>query len=184
MSSCSRNSRKLTQLVQLACAAILAGSTAYAAEQLHSFELTAFSNTTAGTSLVHGHYETALAQLAVDARTLERESVSTNRCVAYTAMRELQAAREACDEAVSDAQHDLAGLPAPMTWARSDYRDYLAVAYSNRAVLNWLLNDGAAAQADLEKAASLSPRAEFVVRNKTALQKHNAVAQVTVVPKS
>jgi hypothetical protein len=179
-----RSSKQCLHSAVACAAALLAGSTAYGAAPLHSFELTAFSNTTAGTSLVHGHFETALAQLAVDAHTLERESVSTNRCVAYTAMRELQAAHEACDDAVHDAQRELTALPVPMTWARSDYRDYLAVAYSNRAVLNWLLNDNAAARADLEKAAALSPKAEFVVRNITALQSHNAVAQVTVAPKS
>jgi tetratricopeptide (TPR) repeat protein len=185
MSSYSRNSRKPTRAAQLACAAaLLAGSTAYAADQPHSFALTAFSNTTAGTSLVHGHYETALAQLAIDAHTLERTSVSTNRCVAYTAMNELKAAREACDAAVLDAQRELATLPVGMIWARPDYRDYLAVAYSNRAVLNWLSKDSAAARADLDKAAAVSPKSEFVVRNLTALQSRNAVAQVSVAPKS
>jgi Flp pilus assembly protein TadD len=185
MSSYSRNSRKTTRALQLAFAtALLAGSTAFAADQSHSFELTAFSNTVAGTSLVRGDYETALAQLQIDARTLARDSVSTNRCVAYTAMHELSAARQSCDEAIRDAQHQLTSLPMSEAWARSSYRDYLALAYSNRAVLNWLSNDAAAAQADLKKAAAVAPKAEFVARNLTALESHNAVAQVKVVPKS
>jgi hypothetical protein len=185
MSSPSRNSRKPTRAAQLAlAAALLAGSTAFAAEQPHSFELTAFSNTVAGTSLVRGDYEAALAQLAVDAHTLSRDSVSTNRCVAYTAMHELQAAHAACDDAIRAAQRELADLPVFETWARSDYRGYLALAYSNRAVLNWLSNDAAAAQADLKKAAAVAPKADFVARNLSALESHTEVAQVKVVPKS
>ncbi len=185
MCSYSRNSRKPTQAVQLAfAAALLAGSAAHAADSRYKFELTAFSNTTAGSSLVQGHYETALAQLGAAARTSERDTLNTNRCVAYTAMHELEAARKACNDAVLEAQTNLTHLPVSMSWSRSDYRDYLAVAYSNRAVLNWLLNDGAAAKEDLKKAASVSPRAEFVARNLTALQSHAAVAQVTVLPKS
>jgi hypothetical protein len=185
MSSSSRNSRKPAQAVQLAfAAALLAGSTAFAADPAHTFELTAFSGTAAGDSLVRGHYETALAQLRVDARSSQRDSVSTNRCVAYIATHDLKAAHAACDDAVLAAQRELTSLPVSMSWARVDYRDYLAVAYSNRAVLSWMSNDSAAAQVDLKKAAAVAPKAEFVVRNITALESHNAVAQVKVVSKS
>ena len=41
-----------------------------------------------------------------------------------------------------------------------------------------------AAQEDLKKAAAVAPKAEFVARNLTALQNHNTVAQVSVIPKS
>ena len=64
------------------------------------------------------------------------------------------------------------------------YRDYLALAYSNRAVLHWMSNDTAAAQSDLKKAAAAAPKATFVARNLTALQSHTTVAQVAVAPKS
>ncbi len=186
MSSHSRNSRKTTRAVQLTvAAALLAGSTAFAADvQPRNFELTAFGNTVAGSSLVHGDYNIAIEQLAIDARSLEKDSVATNSCVAYTVTHRLDAARKACDQAVSDAQLQLATLSATLTWARPEYREYLAVAYSNRAVLNWLTNNSAAAQADLKKAELVSPKAEFVARNLTALQSHNAVAQLTVAPKS
>lgn len=70
-----------------------------------------------------------------------------------------------------------------MSFDRTDYRDYLALAYSNRAVFNWMSNDTAAAQSDLKKAAAAAPKAEFVARNVTALQSHSTVAQVSVAPK-
>jgi hypothetical protein len=184
MSSHSRNSRKATQAVQFAfAAALLAGSTAYAADDARTFELTAFSNTVAGDSLVKGDYSLAVQQLHLDAHSRNSDSVDTNRCVALAVTHQLEAAREACDAAVHDARRQLTTLPSNELWARSSYRDYLAIAYSNRAVVNWLSNDSAGAQADLKKAAAVAPKAAFVSRNLTALQSHAAVAQVTVAPK-
>ena len=185
MSSHSRNSRKATRAVQLAlAAALIAGPAAYAAEPATGkFELTAFSNTAAGDSLVRGDYNLAVQQLAIDAHTFAHDTVNTNRCVALTLTHQFAAAHEACDAAVRDAQWQLANAPATELWSRTQYRDYLAVAYSNRAVVNYLSHDETAAQADLKKAAAVAPKAEFVARNLTALQSHNAVAQVSVAAK-
>jgi hypothetical protein len=182
MFSHSRNSRKATRAVQLAfAAALIAGPAAYAAEPATGkFELTAFSNTAAGDSLVRGNYNLAIQQLKIDAHTFARETINTNRCVALALTHQFAEAHEACDAAVRDAQRQLANAPSTELWSRSQYRDYLAVAYSNRAVINYLSHDDAAAQADLKKAAAVAPKAEFVARNLTALQSHNAVAQVTV----
>ena len=185
MSSYSRNSRKPTQALQLAlAAALLAGSAAHAADEPRTFELTAFSNGTAGAALLSGDYNGAIRDLSTHVRTLDMDTTSTNRCVAYVVTRQVEAARIACDDAVREAQQQIATLPVSMTWARSDYRDYLALAYSNRAVLKWMSNDTAAAQSDLKKAAAVAPKATFVARNLTALQSHNTVAQVSVAPKS
>lgn len=187
MFSYSRNSRKPTQALQLAVAAtLLAGSAAHAADEPRTFELTAFSNGTAGPALLSGDYNGAVRALSTHVRTLDTDAdtTSTNRCVAYVVTRQVEAARTACDAAVREAQQQIATLPVSLTWARGDYRDYLALAYSNRAVLKWMSNDTAAAQSDLKKAAAVAPRATFVARNLTALQSHSTVAQVSVAPKS
>jgi hypothetical protein len=185
MSSSSRNSRTPNRALQLALAgALLVGSTAFAADAPHNFELTAFSNGTGGAALLTGDYNTAQHELTTHGSTLDPETAATNRCVVYTVTRQIEAARAACDKAVREAQQDIASLPVSLSWARSDYRDYLALAYSNRAVLDWVVNDGAAAQSDLKKAAAVSPKAPFVARNISALQNHAAVAQVAGVPKS
>jgi hypothetical protein len=186
MSSYSRNSRKPTQALQLAlAAALLVGSAAHAADEPRTFELTAFSNGTAGEALVSGKYNIALSELT-HAHVLDSDSdtTSTNRCIAYVVTRQMEAARAACDAAVREAQRAITSMPVSMSWARSDYLDYLGVAYSNRAVLNWVANDTAAAQSDLKKAAKVAPKAAFVARNLTALQSHSTVAQVAVTPKS
>jgi Flp pilus assembly protein TadD len=63
--------------------------------------------------------------------------------------------------------------------------DFVAVAYANRAVMYWLLNDDAAARKDLAQAQELSPQADFVARNLVALKAHVEVAEAgTPLPKS
>jgi len=184
MSSYSRNSRKPTQALQLALAvALLAGSAAHAADEPRTFELTAFSNGTGGAALVSGDYNSAVRALSAHVNGLNADSVNTNRCVAYVVTRQVEAARIACNDAVRDAQDQISSLPIAMSFDRTDYRDYLALAYSNRAVFHWMSNDTAAAQSDLKKAAAVAPKAEFVARNVTALQSHSTVAQVSVAPK-
>jgi len=187
MSSHSRNSRKATQALHLAfAAALLAGSAAQAADQPHNFELAAFSNTLAGDSLVRGNYEAAFQQLAIDEHSLTASpaTIATNRCVTLIMTHKFEEAHTACNAAVSAARLEIVSMPVSVAWARQEFRDYLALAYSNRAVLDYLTNDTTAAQADLAKAKSVSPKAELVARNLTVLQSHNAVAQVAVVPKS
>lgn len=185
MSSQSRNSRKPIQALQIAVAAtVLAGYAAHAAEQPRTFELTAFSNGTAGSALVAGDYSNAVQQLNSHAHPLDSDSLNTNRCVAYVVTRQLEAAHAACNAAVRDAQQALTTLPMSLSYARSEYRGYLALAYSNRAVMNWLLNDSASAQSDLKKAEAVAPKAAFVARNLTALHSHSTVAQIKVAPKT
>jgi len=187
MSSHSRNSRNATQALQVAlAAALLAGSAAHAADQPRNFELAAFSNTLAGDSLVRGNYDAAFQQLTIDAHSFTASSaaLATNRCVTLIMTHKFEEAHNACDAAVSAAKLDIVSAPTSMTWARQEFRDYLALAYSNRAVLDYLKKDTTAAQADLQKAVAVSPKTELVARNLTVLQSHNAVAQVAVVPKS
>jgi hypothetical protein len=187
MSSYSRNSRKPSQALHLVfAAALLAGSAAHAADQQHAFVLTAFSNGAAGQSIMTGDYAAAVKQLDTKSQTLllDTSSLSTNRCVAYSVTKQLDAAHSACDAAVREAQQEIANLPVSLSWARRQYRDYLALAYSNRAVLNWLSNNSTAAQDDLNRAQAVAPKADFVAHNLSVLHNRNAVAQVSVVSKS
>jgi hypothetical protein len=176
MFSHSRNSRKGT-LVLKAVAVSLIGSAAHAADH---FTLTAYSNSLSGDSLVHGNYALAIDQLTLDAHSFANASVDTNRCVALVVTRKFDEAKIACDNAVSVAQKELAGLPISQSYSRQDYRQYLASAYSNRAVLAYMMNDKVAAQVDLQKAEAAAPKDATVANNVTALQSHDAVAQVSI----
>ena len=65
------------------------------------------------------------------------------------------------------------------TWLPASNSDSLAVAYANRAVVNWLSHDDAAAREDLAKAQELSPQAAFVAQNLAALKMHGEMAQAS-----
>jgi hypothetical protein len=184
MGSSSRNSREPLRVLGLAAAvSLLLGSAAQAGEQSHNFVLTAYSNGKGGPDLVSGNY--AAADKALHYRTSlsasDGSTSSNNRCVALAMTKQWDAARAACDEAVRDAEHDKASLPSYQYWARKLENDYVAVALSNRAVFHWMSADSVAAAADLKRAAALSPNADFVARNKSALEySHTAVAQTKV----
>ena len=193
MRSSSRNSREQFRLAGVAAAvSLLLGSAAQAGEQSHNFVLTAYSNGRGGPDLVSGNYQAADEALQYHASlsALDGSSSSNNRCVALTVTKQWDAARAACDQAVRDAEHEKATLPSYQYWARKQENDYVAIALSNRAVFHFMSSDSAAAAADLKRAARLSPNADFVARNKSALEysrmavAQTKVAQVDVAAKS
>jgi len=185
MPSYSRNSRKPLQarLLGLA-AALLTGSVVHAADQPSKFVLTAYTNAPGGHSIVSGEYDTALGELkhppmlSLD----DAATVANNRCVAHAMLGEFATAMSACDAAIASARHDLRSLSVSEVFERRKYSDYLAVAYANRAVVDWLSKDAVSAASDLASAAELSPNADYVVRNITALHSPhpNALAQLSV----
>jgi hypothetical protein len=144
----------------LASASALAGGT-------QRFVFTAYRDAAGGADVVAGRYHAALAQLKSYPRMtdLDPAATNTNRCVAYSMTLQWRAAHAACDAAVraTDAQ----SMPS---------EDKLALAYANRAVMDWLSNDEAAAGKDLARAQELSPRAAFVARNLAALKLHGTAA--------
>jgi hypothetical protein len=188
MSSFSRNSRRAdcAQNVLLLGAAIaLALSSGSAlADGAQRFVFTAYSDAAGGADVVAGRYQAALEELAShrDIMDLDPSAANTNRCVAYSMTLHWQEARAACDAAVQAAIERR--LSWQVSWLPSE-GDNLAVAYANRAVVNWLSHDDAAAREDLAKARELSPHAAFVARNLTALKMHAEMAQVGApAPKS
>jgi len=114
------------------------------------------------------------------------ETADVERALAenFAKTKQFEAARAACDKAVHEAEHEKASLPSYQYWARSLENDYVAVALSNRAVLHWMTSDSEAAAADLKRAEELSPKSDFVLRNKSALEySQTAVARVNVASK-
>jgi hypothetical protein len=182
MRSSSRNSHKPLRALGLAAGvSLLLGSAAQADDSAHNFVLTAYSNGKGGPALVSGDYEAAIKQLSTRAPSSMDPSVtSNNRCVALSITKQWESAKLACDEAVRDAQAERLSLSTYNVWARTTENDYVAVALSNRAVLHWMSDDTAAAASDLKRAEVLSPKSDFIARNRAALQSsHGAVAQVT-----
>jgi hypothetical protein len=186
----SSNSHKPYRILGLAAAVSLAlGQTTQAADPAHNFVLTVYSNGMAGTELISGNYAAASEALHSHPviSELDASTTSNNRCVALAMTKQWDSARIACNQAVREAQQEKAMLPSYQYWARKYKNDYLAVALSNRAVLHWMSSDSAAAANDLKKAEALSPNADFVTRNRAALEyshTNGAVAQVAVTPSS
>jgi Flp pilus assembly protein TadD len=185
----SSNSHKPYRILGLAAAVSLLLGQAVQADPAHNFVLTAYSNGMGGADLVSGNYGAAAEALhshpAIS--SFDASTTSNNRCVALAMTKQFDSARKACDQAVRDAQQEKALLPSYQYWARKFKNDYLAVALSNRAVLHWMSSDTEAAANDLKKAESLSPNADFVTRNRAALEYSHAapaVAQVSVATSS
>ncbi len=193
MDSYSRNSRKPLRLALAGAAqaaALLIGSVVHAAEPPTKFVMTAFTESMGGKSLANGDFPAAVSQLKPGPRAAD-PAVDTNKCVAYTMTGQFESAQSLCNTAVTSARRDLATLSPTMLWERDRMSEYLAVAYSNRAVLHWLSKDAVAAARDLADAVALSPQADFVARNISALHSphehmphDDAVAQATATPKS
>jgi hypothetical protein len=184
----SSNSHKPYRILG-AAVALLLGSAAQAAEPAHNFVLTAYSNAVGGAEIISGNYAAAAEALRSQPglSAFDPSTTSNNRCVALAMIKQWDSARIACDQAVHDAQQEKAWLPSYQYWARKVKNDYLALALSNRAVLHWLSADAVAAANDLKKAESLSPKSDFVTRNRAALEySHSspAMAQVAVAPNS
>ncbi|HUN72694.1 MAG TPA: hypothetical protein VMU52_10310 [Steroidobacteraceae bacterium] len=181
MPSFSRNSRRAncarTSLALGAGIALALLSGAAPADGAHQFVFTAYSDAAGGAAVMAGRYHAALEELAShrDIMDLDPSAANTNRCVAYSMTQHWQQARAACDAAVQAAAEQRQHTQA--SWLPALETESLAVAYANRAVVNWLSHDDAAAREDLAKARQLSPHAAFVARNLAALRMHAEMAQ-------
>ena len=192
MSSFSRNIRRAhsarrARTLGAGVALTLLSAAAMADGAHRHFVFTAYADAAGGTQVLAGRYQAALAQLQGYSGVADPDpaAVETNRCVAYSMTLQWQQARTACDAAVRAARAQASMPTAAWSWSPASAEDYVAVAYANRAVVHWLLNDEAAARKDLAQAQSLLPQAGFVTRNVAALEAHRLVAQAgTPAPKS
>lgn len=126
--------------------------------------LASFTDATGGPSLVRGDTERALEQ--IQARKSKRSALMlTNQCVGHTVLRQWSEARSACDAAVDAANADRLRAGSRFESSRRMATSNVAVAYSNRAVLNWLTEQEIAAHNDLAMARKLAPTARYVARN-------------------
>jgi hypothetical protein len=128
--------------------------------------LTVFTDAAGGSVLLAGRYDAAIDEIKATRRAPAVRSLNlTNLCVAQIVARDWLEARGTCDAAVEAARLDRAGAPTWPVAVRDNYRAFMAVAYSNRAVLSILAQDVAAGESDLMNARKASPKALFVKRN-------------------
>jgi hypothetical protein len=181
-----RHKRSVAKAVSLLVASsLLVATGAQAAETAHTpFVLTAYSNGAGGTELINGKYAAALEEIQRYRPQLMTASSAkaNNLCVAYAVTKQLTEAKVACDAALKAAKYDKL---SSSRFAPGGSREnaYVAIAYTNRAVVHMLARDEASAKADLEKAQALAPQADFVARNVAAAGgSRSTIAQLEVSP--
>jgi hypothetical protein len=170
----------------LAASSVLFVAGAQAADVAKSspMVLTAYTNGAGGGSLMSGKFDVALAEIAKD-RTYSSTAYSAkmnNLCVAYAAARQLTEAKSACGVAVKAAKYD---RMSAQRYSPGSVREnsYVAIAYTNRAVVHMMSKDSASAKDDLARAQALAPTAEFVSKNLAAVQNtRSTIAQLEVAP--
>ena len=107
-------------------------------------------------------FGSSLAEESSQSRFILLVDDNGKACTTLIAERAFEAAVEACDEAV-----DIAKVPITtgMNPHGRNNREALAVAYSNRAVLNWLLGHADAAAADFARALRQNRHVDEVSHN-------------------
>ncbi len=170
-----RNSGRRAAAVSLGILTVAAIAPVARAQTPDPFVLVAYSNRAGGEPLTSGNYGNAAqaVQSEGNGALADPQALDTNRCVAYAMTQQRAQARHACDAAVRAAQEAESPLWSPQ--ARQQCALGAAVAYSNRAVLEWLEAQPVAAQRDLERAQALAPQAVFVARNMAAMRAHHNV---------
>jgi hypothetical protein len=141
--------------------------------------LASFLDAPGGKALVDGRIELATRQIG---QRVDSTREQTNLCVLQTLQRNWADARSACDAAVTSAARNRSLVKR---WEPSKARqadEAATVAYSNRAVMNWLSGDSGAAYVDLANARSISPKAELVSRNFEIAVRVPAQVQLPVDP--
>ena len=163
--------KRHTGKLAIAAASILS-TAAHASDATSSqMVLIAYENVAGGESLLAGKFDTALAEIKQDHSSSPDAYTAkiTNQCVAYAAMKQLTLALTACDVAVKEAKSER--LSAQRYSLASGIQDsYVAIAYTNRAVVHMMAKDAESAKADMTHAKALAPAAEYVSKNLLAME--------------
>jgi hypothetical protein len=171
-----RNSGRRPAAVSLGILTAAAIAQLAPAETPEPLVLVAYGDRAGGEPLTSGNYGSAAQALqsAGNGALADPQALNTNRCVAYAMTRQLAPARAACDAAVRAPQGSASPIWSPQ--ARRQAALCAAVAYSNRAVPEWLDAQPAAARRDLGRAQALAPEAAFVARNMIAMRARQNVS--------
>jgi hypothetical protein len=137
---------------------------AHADGEHQKMTLSAYTDVAEGQSLLAARYGDAIDVLGSHGLRFKQDALaaSTNLCVAYIMTHRWSEAHPACDEAIQFAKLE---MPDQHGFEAGAHDARVAIAYSNRAVLEWLEARSASAADDLAKAHALAPSEEFVVQN-------------------
>jgi hypothetical protein len=147
-----------------AFASVCFAAGAHADDAHQKMTLSAYTDAAEGQAVLAGRYGEVIDVLGSHGSQFKQDELaaSTNLCVAYIMTHRWSEAQPACDEAIRFAKLEMPESPA---FADHTYGERVAIAYSNRAVLEWLEARSVTAADDLARAHALAPGAEFVVQN-------------------
>jgi hypothetical protein len=130
-------SSRCKPLAAATAAMLLIAAAAHADEKSSKLTLIGYTDAAAGAQLAAGDYGAVIDKLAPHTMdfTADELAASTNLCVAYVAVGKLDAAHNACDEAITMARLGQFGVSLT---DRLTHQDPLSIAYANRAVLTKL----------------------------------------------
>lgn len=161
--------KRYSGLLSTAAGATLLALSAGAAAAEAGYEMSSYVDSPSGRRVLAGDYEGAidLASLRVAAPKLEtRLMESSNLCVAYTLTSDFDAAREACDEAVTLAKR-VDARESHLTFRSASET---ARAMTNRGVLRAVVGDAAGAESDFREAAAMAGLSSAPGRNLAHLE--------------
>lgn len=153
------DSRKPTKRLPLVAgmAAALVASASLAAERQPAFTMTVIHDAYFGKKVVAGDYRSAIERIrAKPDNSAASFEAHTNLCVAFVKAGEIDRAGPACNAAVEAArkQAERASKFAP-SYGEENWREYEAVALSNRGVLHAVAGEPELARLDFSEALQL-----------------------------
>ncbi len=152
-----------------ALASMCFAASARADDTHQKMTLGAYTDAAEGQAVLAGRYGDVIDVLGSHGLRFKQDELaaSTNLCVAYIMSHRWSEAHLACDAAIRFAKLEMPERPG---FAPDAHGERVAIAYSNRAVLEWLEDRSASAADDLAKAHALAPGAELVVQNLARLR--------------
>lgn len=150
----------------------LASAPAWSEPEQARYEMSVFSDAAYGTKILAGKYKQAIGKIS--SRTSSRNELQrkTNLCVAYTKSGEIELAESACEEAVvaakvMKAHRSPSGLSDS---SQKTHNRFVAIALSNRGVINAVKGDLESARKDFDAALQLSSALASVRANLERLE--------------
>ena len=132
-----------------------------------NYDMAFFTDSAQGSMILSGKYEMAIQKITTKVHRDDSLHVKTNLCVAYTKAGDIEAAEAACEAAVTAAKNfrkvRRSGF-AVETPAQARAR-FMAIALSNRGVLNAVKGDFEAARADFDAALTQQARVPSIRTN-------------------
>ena len=168
----SRSNAILTSVLGLAAFGF--AGTATAETDASHYTVAVISDAAQGRKVLQGQYEHAIDSIRSPRRgAYARYYAANNLCVAYVMTRNVEAAATACENAITTMATMVKkqdNKPTLSGHAKAQ-RKFLAIALSNRGVLNAINGDEDLARADFKKALELGTRIEAPAINMARLSK-------------